>query len=99
VSRHGKRDILIHFDEEKGELIFYTVSVDDTKNIREKEFDGARIDVPFLSEKNAETKSTGETRLGITPVPPKAEIMSQPEFDIKTIAKQDFESIWLQATR
>jgi hypothetical protein len=54
VSRHGKRDILIHFDEEQGELIFYTASVDDTNNIREKEFDGARIDIPFLSEKSAD---------------------------------------------
>ncbi len=47
----------------------------------------------------SQAKSTGETRLGITPVPPIAEIMSQPEFDIKTITKQEFENIWQQATQ
>ncbi|GAA6167315.1 DUF6881 domain-containing protein [Sessilibacter corallicola] len=47
----------------------------------------------------SKAKSTGETRLGITPVPPIAEIMSQPEFDIKTITKQEFENMWQQATQ
>ena len=62
MSRHGKRDILVHFDEEKDELILYTVGVGDTKYIREREFDGARLNIPFLLEKSADEaeKSLGE---------------------------------------
>ncbi|AJQ94767.1 hypothetical Protein YC6258_02729 [Gynuella sunshinyii YC6258] len=39
---------MIHFDEEKNEIVLYTVSVDDTHNIREEEFDGARLDIPYF---------------------------------------------------
>ncbi|WP_428243510.1 hypothetical protein [Gynuella sp.] len=62
MSKHSKRDILIHFDEETNEIILYTVSVDDTNNIREKEFDGARLDLPFFLKKTADEaeKSLGE---------------------------------------
>jgi len=50
MSKHGKRDVLIHFDEEMNELILYTIAVEETKNIRISEFDGARIDIPSLNE-------------------------------------------------
>ncbi|WP_444994231.1 DUF6881 domain-containing protein [Aliikangiella sp. IMCC44359] len=46
----------------------------------------------------SKSKSTGETRLGITPVPSIAEIKTQVEFEIKEISKQDFENIWQKAT-
>lgn len=48
MSKHGKRDILIHFDEEKNEIILYTVAVGDTDEIRAKEFDGARLGTPYI---------------------------------------------------
>ncbi|MFT4573015.1 MAG: hypothetical protein ACI85E_000209 [Marinomonas primoryensis] len=70
------------------------------------ELDGARYEVRkvevFQGGKlsyASKTKSIGETRLGIAPVPPMSEIMSQPEFDIKNITKQDFENIWKQAAK
>jgi hypothetical protein len=45
----------------------------------------------------SKTKGNNETKLGIIPVPPLSEIMSQSEFDIKAIKKEDFESIWEKA--
>ena len=54
MTKHGKRDLLIHYDEESNELIFYTVAVDDTKQIRSKEFDGARMDIPLFLEMSAD---------------------------------------------
>ena len=45
----------------------------------------------------SKTESMPDTRLGITPVPSLAEIMSQPEFDAKTITKQQFETMWNKA--
>lgn len=44
------------------------------------------------------TKSTLETRLGVTPVPSILEIRSQPEFEVKEISSQEFESKWKEAT-
>ncbi len=43
------------------------------------------------------TMSSSGTILGIQPVPPATEIMKQPEFDIKSISKQDFEAMWTKA--
>ncbi len=54
MSKHGKRDVLIHFDEEKNEFILYTVAVEETKSIRSREFDGARLDVPSFLEMSPE---------------------------------------------
>jgi hypothetical protein len=45
----------------------------------------------------ASTKeSTGDTRLGIIPVPSLEEIKSQQEFDIKPISADEFEMKWRQ---
>lgn len=44
-------------------------------------------------------KEVPPTRLGITPVPTIAEIMTQSEFTVKEISKQEFESIWTKATK
>lgn len=63
MSKHGKRDILIHFDEESNELILYTVAVDDTRDVRAKEFDGARLDIPSLLAVSADD---AEMALGST---------------------------------
>lgn len=54
MTKHGKRDILIHFDEEENELILYSVAVEDTGEIRAKEFDGARLDIPYFLEMSAD---------------------------------------------
>lgn len=62
MSKHGKRDILVHFDEEKNELVLYTVAVQETHDIRAKEFDGARLDIPSflaLSADDAERELGG----------------------------------------
>ncbi|MDD0841254.1 hypothetical protein [Pseudomonas sp. Gutcm_11s] len=48
MSKHGKRDILIHFDEDANEIILYTVAAAETKDIRAREFDGARLDTPYM---------------------------------------------------
>ena len=56
-SKFGKRDVLLHFDEEAGEIIFYTVDSDSVSEIRKREFDGARSDIKWFqdqSEDNAE---------------------------------------------
>ncbi len=50
MTKKSKRDILLHFDEEKNEIIIYTVSTKDTSGIRAKEFDGARLDMKFLAK-------------------------------------------------
>jgi len=54
-------------------------------------FDGGRFGYA------SKTKVNNDTSLGIIPVPPLPEIMSQSEFDIKVINKEDFESMWEKA--
>jgi hypothetical protein len=51
MAKKEKRDLLIHFDEEKQVLIFYTAPVGDTAAIRTKAFGGVRPDVQFFREK------------------------------------------------
>jgi hypothetical protein len=51
MADREKRDLLIHFDEEKQVLIFYAAPVGDTAAIRAKAFDGVRPDVQFFREK------------------------------------------------
>lgn len=41
---------------------------------------------------------TGDTKLGIVPVPTVIEIDMQSEFIARTISKQEFEEIWKKAT-
>jgi hypothetical protein len=43
--------------------------------------------------------SRGETLLGLVPVPAVAEIAANPEFEPTEITKDEFEEIWLRATR
>lgn len=47
-----KRDLLIHYDEEKQKFIFYMLDVDQTSALRAKAFDGACPDVAFFKEKS-----------------------------------------------
>ncbi|WP_227816737.1 hypothetical protein [Nitrogeniibacter aestuarii] len=42
-----KEDILVHYDEEAGELVFYTVPTSATGGLRDKSFGGIR---PSVSE-------------------------------------------------
>lgn len=48
MSKHGKRDLLIHFDETTNQIVLFTVSEANTANIRAAEFDGVRIDISEL---------------------------------------------------
>lgn len=41
-----------------------------------------------------ESESTGDTRLGMEPVPPLAEIAADPQFEPSEITKDQFEQIW-----
>lgn len=45
-----KEDILVHFDEEAGELVFYTVPTNSTGKLRANSFGGIR---PSVSELQA----------------------------------------------
>ncbi|MBZ0105703.1 MAG: hypothetical protein K8H84_08740 [Sulfuricella denitrificans] len=46
-----KRDLLIHFDEENQQFIFYMVDTNKTAALRAEAFDGVRPDVAFFKEK------------------------------------------------
>ncbi|GLT23454.1 hypothetical protein GCM10007933_29200 [Zoogloea oryzae] len=43
-----KEDILVHYDEEAGELVFYTVPTSATGGLRDKSFGGIRPSVSKL---------------------------------------------------
>jgi hypothetical protein len=45
-----KRDLLIHYDEERGEIIFHSVPSNETKELRAKSFDGVRPKVSYFKE-------------------------------------------------
>lgn len=61
MSRHGKRDILLHYDEENNEIIFYTVASERTSEMRKSEFDGARSDIVWFQ---AQSPDEAENSLG-----------------------------------
>jgi hypothetical protein len=45
-----KRDLLIHYDEDRGELIFHSVPTEKTRDLRANSFDGVRPEVAFYRE-------------------------------------------------
>lgn len=45
-----KRDLLIHYDEQRGELVFHSVPTSGTIELRAKSFDGVRPDVSYFKE-------------------------------------------------
>jgi hypothetical protein len=45
MSKHEKSDVLVHFDEDSEEFVFYSVRSRELEAIREKNFDGARLTV------------------------------------------------------
>jgi hypothetical protein len=49
-----KRDLLIHYDEANGKLIFYSIGTCDTESIRANTFDGVCPDVAFFKGKTAD---------------------------------------------
>jgi hypothetical protein len=42
-------------------------------------------------------RESGETRLGLAPVPSIAAIVADPEFDPVEVSKEEFESVWVDA--
>jgi len=46
----GKHDLLIHYDEERGELIFHSVPVEGTVDLRAQSFDGVRPEIAFFQD-------------------------------------------------
>jgi len=65
--KNVKRDLLIHYDEEKDEIVFFTVAENITAEIRRTEFDGARIDIPYFKEMKPEDaeRTLGETSFSL----------------------------------
>ena len=49
-----KRDVLLHFDENADEVIVFTVASEVAQEIRDSEFDGARIGTDSLKAKSAD---------------------------------------------
>lgn len=49
-----KRDVLIHYDEEKDEIAFYTLDVAATARARANSFDGARLPLAELRKQGAD---------------------------------------------
>jgi len=43
-----KRDLVIHYDEDRGEIVFHSLPSDETKELREKSFDGVRPEVSYF---------------------------------------------------
>lgn len=43
-----KRDLIIHYDEERGEIIFHSVPSHETIDLRSKSFDGVRPEVSYF---------------------------------------------------
>ncbi|MBS2132357.1 hypothetical protein KEX41_29690 (plasmid) [Burkholderia thailandensis] len=58
-----KRDVVIHYDEDKEEIVFYTTDLSRTESIRAAEFDGMRVETSFLRDKSP---SDAEQALGRT---------------------------------
>jgi len=52
MSTNNKRDVLIHFDEDGEEIIFYTVDSVSIEKIRKREFDGARSGIKWFKDKD-----------------------------------------------
>lgn len=45
-----KRDLIIHYDEERREIIFHSVPSHETIDLRSKSFDGVRPEVSYFKE-------------------------------------------------
>ncbi len=43
-----KRDLLIHYDEDRGEIVFHSVPSSQTSDLRENSFDGVRPEVSYF---------------------------------------------------
>ncbi|RQH05649.1 hypothetical protein [Paraburkholderia dinghuensis] len=48
----GKRDLVVHYDEARQEIVFYSTDSSKTEAIRAAEFGGCRIRVSHLKEKS-----------------------------------------------
>lgn len=57
----GKRDLVIHYDEQLGKVFFYSTDVENTAAIRAKEFGGVSPEVALLREGSADE---AEMKLG-----------------------------------
>lgn len=62
-----KEDVLVHYDEDEGELVFYAVPSISTVGLRAKSFDGVRPPVSDLQalEPNEAMRRVGGTVLAI----------------------------------
>lgn len=58
-----KRDLVVHYDELLGKIIFYSTDVENTAAIRAKEFDGMAPEVAFFREQPADDAEKSLGRL------------------------------------
>lgn len=64
-SVRPKEDVLVHYDEESGEIVFYTVPTSSTGELRAKAFGGVR---PTVQELQAFEPTDALRRIGGTVV-------------------------------
>jgi hypothetical protein len=57
----GKRDLVIHYDEDSQKIIVYSTDISNTEAIRAKEFDGVCPEVEFFK---TQPPDTAEQKLG-----------------------------------
>ena len=50
TAQRPKEDVLVHYDERRGELIFFTVTAEATSGLRQSAFGGVRPSVEELRE-------------------------------------------------
>lgn len=58
-----KRDLVIHYDEELGKVFIYSTGVENTAEIRAKEFDGVCAEVASLRDQTADEAEMNLGRL------------------------------------
>ena len=62
-----KQDVLVHFDEVSGELVFYTVATKQTAKLRDESFGGIRPTIDEIREMSIDEahRKIGGTVIGL----------------------------------
>ncbi len=84
MKSNEKRDLILHYDEENQKIVFYTTDVNNTVDIRKKEFDGVSPEIDYfqsLSPEEAE-KQFGSMVFSMLDI-----------FSTKKIGIRDYQSI------
>ncbi len=84
MSITDKRDILLHFDEDREEIIYFTVDSKSIESVRNREFDGAKSDIKWFQDKDPDEaeKALGSMVFSLIDA-----------FSMKKIAIRDYQSL------